>query len=176
MWKYLWGDLMSVQKKKTVHGLEVPCGPNGISVITVLQAIQAHYGYLPREPLIEAAREMNLPLVDLYSVATFYKTFSLVPRGEHEIISCTGTACHVRGAEKVTEEISQALGVEIGSTTEDGQYSLKCVNCVGACALAPVVIADGQYYGQMTPLKARKLFDKASVGNEQPLSPSAGKV
>ncbi len=165
---------MSVQKEKTILGLEVSCGPNGLSIINVLQAIQGHYGYLPRETLKEAARELGVPLVDLYSVATFYKTFRLVPRGKHEIVSCTGTACHIRGAEKVTAEISQVLGVDVGSTTEDEQYSLKCVNCVGACALAPVVIIDRQYYGQMTPLEARKLFAKVSTRDERPVSTAAG--
>ncbi len=157
-------------KKNTVLGLEVPCGPNGVSVITVLQAIQGYYGYLPEEALEKAARELKVPLIDFYSVATFYKNFRLAPQGRREVVTCTGTACHVRGSEKITEEISRTLGVDIGSTTEDGEYSLKCVNCVGACALAPLVIVDGRYYGQMTSLKVRRLFSDNPTKTEQTVS------
>jgi len=145
-----------------ILGLKIPRGPNGISIVTLLQAIQDKYNYLPEELLARAAEEMKVPLIDIYSVATFYKSFSLVPRGRQQIVTCMGTACHVRGSEKVTEEISRVLNVERGSTTADGEYSLECVNCLGACALAPLVIVDGRHYGHMTPLKVRRLFAQAS--------------
>jgi len=101
---------------------------------------------------------MGIPLIDIYSVATFYKSFSLTPKGKHQVVTCSGTACHVRGSEKVTEEISRVLNLKKGTTSKDGEYSLECVNCVGACALAPLVIVDGQNYGHMTPSKVRSLF------------------
>ncbi|MFO7951959.1 MAG: NAD(P)H-dependent oxidoreductase subunit E [Bacillota bacterium] len=151
-------------KTSIVLGLEVPSGPNGVSIVTLLQAIQEKYNYLPEELLKKAAEEMDVPLIDVYSVAKFYKSFSLVPEGRHQIVTCSGTACHVRGSEKITEEISRILGVEVGSTSPDGEYSLKCVNCVGACASAPLVLVDGHYYGNMTPLKVNKLFDHGAKG------------
>ncbi len=157
---------MNTIDTETVLGLKIPRGPNGVSTITLLQAIQEKYNYLPEEVLKRAAKEMNIPLIDLYSVATFYKSFSLVPRGKHEIVTCSGTACHVRGSEKVTEEISRTLGVDRDSTSNDGEYSLKCVNCVGACALAPLVIVDGQYHGHMTPLKVHRLFNSDQSGGK----------
>jgi len=157
---------MKTINKETVLGLEISRGPNGVSVITLLQAIQEKYNYLPEKVLKRAAKEMDIPLIDLYSVATFYKSFSLVPRGKHEVVTCSGTACHVRGSEKVTEEITRTLGVDKDSTSKDGEYSLKCVNCVGACALAPLVIVDGQYHGHMTPLKVHRLFNYDQSGEK----------
>ncbi len=151
-------------KKAIVLGFEVPRGPDGVSIVALLQAIQDKYNYLPEKFLRRAAREMEVPLIDVYSVAKFYKSFSLVPEGRHQIVTCTGTACHVRGSEKITEEISRTLGVEVNSTSPDGEYSLKCVNCVGACASAPLVIVDGEYHGNMTPLKAGKLFAQGAKG------------
>ncbi len=144
--------------KRTVLGLEVPHGPNGVSVVALLQAIQEKYNYLPEELLKQVSQEMEIPLIDIYSVATFYKAFSLIPKGKHQIVTCLGTACHVRGSEKVTEEICRVLNIKRDSTSKDGMYSLECVNCLGACALAPLVIMDGKYYGHMTPLKVRQLF------------------
>jgi len=118
-------------KKEVILGLEVPSGPNGVTIVALLQAIQEKYNYLPEELLSKAAKEMEVPLIDIYSVAKFYKSFSLVPKGRHRVVTCTGTACHVRGSEKITEEISRILGVEVDSTSEDGEHSLECVNCVG---------------------------------------------
>ncbi len=132
---------------------------NNHSLVTMLHQIQETYNYLPENVLRELAKEKNIPLVDLYRVATFYSLFSLTPKGKHKILTCTGTACHVRGSEKVTEEISRVLGIQPGETTEDGEYSLEAVNCLGACALAPLVVVDEQYHANMTPAQIGALFN-----------------
>lgn len=133
---------------------------NGVSLISLLHQIQEHYNYLPEEVLREVAEKTGIPPIEVYRVATFYKAFSLVPRGKHKVVVCCGTACHVRGSEKVVEEISRILGVKPGGTTADARYSLETVNCLGACALAPLVAVDNDYYGRMTPSKIRRLFRK----------------
>ncbi len=143
---------------------------NNHSLVTMLHQIQETYNYLPEHVLRALAKEKNIPLVDLYRVATFYSLFSLTPKGKHKILTCTGTACHVRGSEKVTEEISRVLGIQPGETTEDGEYSLEAVNCLGACALAPLVVVDEQYHANMTPGQVGSLFNgvkKASCQDEE---------
>ena len=133
--------------------------PNNHSIVTLLHEIQDRYNYLPEDVLRQLAGEKNIPLIDVYRVATFYSLFSLKPKGKHKIMTCTGTACHVRGSEKVTEEISRFLGIEPGETTEDGEYSLEAVNCLGACALAPLVVIDEQYHANITPSQIAPLLN-----------------
>ena len=120
-------------------------------LVDILQDIQAEVGYLPKEVLQEASAGLGIPLSRVYSVATFFKAFSLVPRGRHLINVCMGTACHVRGAVKVLEKIEQELKIKRGETTRDLKYTLETVNCVGACALGPMVIIGEDYHGEMTP-------------------------
>jgi NADH-quinone oxidoreductase subunit E len=120
-------------------------------LVDILQDIQAESGYLPKEVLEETSQGLDVPLSRVYSVATFFKAFSLKPRGRHIINVCMGTACHVRGAVKVLEKIEQELGVKTGETTRDLKYTLETVNCVGACALGPMVIIGEDYHGEMTP-------------------------
>lgn len=129
------------------------------TVVSLLQQIQEKYNYLPEEILREVAREKNIPLIDIYSVATFYKAFSLNPKGKHKIVACTGTACHVRGSEKVIREISRRLDIEPGQTTKDGLYSLENVNCLGACALAPLVVIDGKFYANINSSKILEILN-----------------
>jgi NADH-quinone oxidoreductase subunit E len=128
------------------------------SLMRVLEEVQARYRYLPRDALILISESMGVPLSQTYGVATFYNAFSLKPKGRHVINVCTGTACMVRGAKKVLERISERLGIQPGETTEDGQFTLETVNCLGACALGPVVVADGAYSGEMTGTKAEALL------------------
>ncbi len=130
------------------------------SLISILQDIQAEYKYLPKKALEYVARRLNIPRVQVFGVATFFKAFSLKPKGKHQIHVCTGTACHVRGSKKVLEEFERKLGVKAGDTTNDGEYTLETVNCVGACALGPVVVKNKEYRGQMTPLKVEGLLKK----------------
>ena len=124
-------------------------------LVAILQDIQAEYNYLPREALEEAGRGLCVPLSQIYSVATFFKALSLEPRGRHLINVCLGTACHVRGAVKVLEAMERELAISSGETTKDLRFTLETVNCVGACALGPVVIVDGEYHGQMQTEKAK---------------------
>lgn len=120
-------------------------------LVDILQDIQAEVGYLPKEVLQETSEGLGVPLSRVYSVATFFKAFSLTPRGRYLINVCMGTACHVRGAVKVLEKIEQELKVKRGETTKDLKYTLETVNCVGACALGPMVIIGEDYHGEMTP-------------------------
>jgi NADH-quinone oxidoreductase subunit E len=124
----------------------------------LLQDINNEFRYLPREALERVSEILGIPLSQLFSLATFYKSFNLVPRGKHEIHVCMGTACHVRGAQRILERIGHKLQVKPGDTTSDGEYTLDTVNCVGACALGPLVTIDGKYYGKLTLNKADKLL------------------
>ena len=136
-------------------------GKNG-SLIHVLEEIQAEYRYLPQEAMVLVSDWLGIPLSQVYSVATFYHAFSLEPRGEHMICVCTGTACHVRGAVQVLERLESILGVEQGMTTRDRQFTLETGNCLGACALGPVVVFDGEYEGQMNSKKVDRLLKRAT--------------
>jgi NADH-quinone oxidoreductase subunit E len=141
----------------------------GASLISVLEEVQTRYHYLPREAMILVSERLGMPLSQVYSVATFYHAFSLVPRGKHKICVCTGTACHVRGAVQVLDRLKARLGVEPGGTTRDREFTLETVNCLGCCALGPVVVLDDEYEGQMTTKKVDKLLKRAmrQVGEEQ---------
>ena len=128
-------------------------------LVSILQDIQAEYNYLPEEVLVEVSQSLGTPLSQVYSVATFFKAFSLEPRGRNLINVCLGTACHVRGAVKVLEAIERELDIKAGGTTKDLKFTLERVNCVGCCALGPVVIIDGEYYGQMKTDKVKVLLE-----------------
>lgn len=128
------------------------------TLLSVLQGIQAKYGYLPEEKLIETSKTLDMPLIDVYGVATFYKSFSLTPRGRHQVKVCLGTACHVRGANRIGKEVGRKLGIVPGETSEDGEFSLETVMCLGCCAIGPVVVIDGKYYGQVTPTKVESIL------------------
>ncbi|MCK4696274.1 MAG: NADH-quinone oxidoreductase subunit NuoE [Candidatus Cloacimonetes bacterium] len=133
---------------------------NGNSLIPVLQDIQSHYNYLPEEIFDEVSQKMNIPLIDVYGVATFYKSFSLTPKGKHIITVCLGTACHVRGGQRIADRIARELEIEPGETTPDMNFTLETVNCLGACALGPVVVVNGEYHGQMTIQKSISLLNE----------------
>jgi NADH-quinone oxidoreductase subunit E len=130
------------------------------ALIAVLQDIQEKYNWLPPDALKCVSQELDVPLIDVYSVATFYRAFSLTPRGKHLVTVCLGTACHVRGAPGVLDRITERLKIESGCTTPDGQFTLETVNCLGACALAPIVVVDGKYYGKTTVKKTNTILDK----------------
>ncbi len=126
---------------------------NDGGLLSTLQHIQDECGYLPEERLKEVARSLGMSLVDVYGVATFYSAFSFVPRGRHQIKVCLGTACHVRGSSRIRKEIEKRLGIKPGETSEDGEFSLDAVMCLGCCAIGPVVVVDGSYYGHVTTAK-----------------------
>jgi len=145
--------------------LEMHSGQKG-ALIPILQEIQAAYGYLPEEALKMVSRRVKVPLSRIYGVITFYAQFYLTPRGKHLIKACQGTACHVRGASQVLDNLSRELKVNPGETTEDLSFSLETVACVGTCFLAPVIMINEDYYGKLTPKKAmdavKKYFEKAA--------------
>ena len=118
--------------------------------LAVMQDMQRHYSYIPREGLELLAGHVGCKVAELYSMATFYKALSLKPRGKHIIKLCNGTACHIRGSVNLINGINRELGIAPGETTEDGEFTLELVNCLGSCALAPVMVVDETYYGKMT--------------------------
>jgi NADH:ubiquinone oxidoreductase subunit E len=133
-------------------------GGNHDSVISILQDVQSEYHYLPEDALRAVASQLGLPLIRVYGVATFFKAFSLKPRGEHMVTVCLGTACHVRGGPGVVDEVKRRLGIEPNETTEDRGFTLETVNCLGACAVGPIMVVDGKYHGQMSPGKVKKIL------------------
>jgi NADH-quinone oxidoreductase subunit E len=120
------------------------------SVIAVLQDVQEEFHYLPSPALRRISREMAVPLSRILSLATFYRAFSLKPRGRHIVTVCQGTACHVRGGPKILEEFQRKLGLKSGDTTKDNMFTLETVACLGCCAIGPVVVVDGEYHAQTT--------------------------
>lgn len=130
------------------------------AIIAILQDIQDEVNYLPEDALRYVAKALEIPLSKVCSLATFYRAFSLKPRGRHVIHVCLGTACHVRGAVRILEALERNLGIQSGQTDENLQFTLETVNCLGACALGPVVVVDGEYHGQMTPAKVESLLKK----------------
>ena len=133
-------------------------------LISILEEIQAKYSYLPEDALRAVAEETGRSLVDIYGVATFYRAFSLKPRGKHLISVCLGTACHVRGGPGIIEEMERQLEIQAGETTPDNEFTLETVNCVGACALGPVVIIDGHYFSKVKSSKVKKILRSARAG------------
>ncbi len=137
---------------------------NQAGLISLLEEIQAKYSYLPEEALRIVSQKTGTSLVDLYGVATFYRAFSLRPRGKHLISVCLGTACHVRGGEIIASEFQRQLAIKPGETTLDHEISLETVNCLGACALGPIVVADGHYFSNVTVKKVEEIIHKARAG------------
>ncbi len=130
------------------------------TIIGLMQDIHGEYRYLPEEVLLRVSAELDIPMAKLYTLATFYKSFRLEPVGKHHVRVCIGTACHVNGATKIVETLERELGVKSGQTTEDNQFTLETVNCLGACALGPLVLVDGEYHGKIDQGKLKKLLNK----------------
>jgi NADH-quinone oxidoreductase subunit E len=134
-------------------------GRRPCDVLEALQDIQAEFRYLPQEALCRVSESLRVPLIEVFRLANFYKAFSLKRRGRHLITVCEGTACHVQGAPRIVDELLLQLQVRRGETTPDGMFTVETVNCVGACALAPVLIVDGKYYDHTTPGKLRMILE-----------------
>jgi NADH-quinone oxidoreductase subunit E len=141
-------------------------GADRRALISLLLNIQDEFYYLPQEALERVAEKMDVPAVQVYQVARFYKAFSLQPRGKHLVTVCLGTACHVRGGERLVEQLGRLLQVAPGKTTEDRLFTLQAVNCLGCCALGPVMVVDGTYYGKMSATKIEKILNKYRNGKE----------
>lgn len=143
--------------------IERHAGSRG-GLIAALQDIQARYGYLPADALRAVAEETGRPLAEVYGVATFYRSFSLKPRGKHLCSVCLGTACHVRGGQAVARKVEQELGVKPSQTTADREFTLETVNCLGACALGPIMVVDGHYFSNVSTVKVREILGQARNG------------
>ncbi len=129
-------------------------------LVPILQDVQKEFNYLPREALNAVGTILNLPLSRIYELATFYKAFSLKPRGRHQLSLCVGTACHVRGATLLQESIERGLNIKAGETSDDLEFTFETVNCLGACALGPILVVDEEYQGQVTLSKTNKILKK----------------
>ncbi len=145
------------QARQAAEQAVAELGRSPDQLIGVLQNVQKELGYLPKEALKRVSELMGLPIVQVYQVATFFKAFSLEPRGRRIVSVCMGTACHVRQSPLVLQALERALGVRSGQTTPDGEFTLLEVGCLGACALGPVVDVNGRVFGHMTVRKAEKL-------------------
>jgi len=130
------------------------------ALIAILQEIQAEYNYLPQDALKLVSHSLGIPLIDVVGVATFYRAFSLKPRGKHVATVCLGTACHVRGGPKILQEFERILNIQAGETTADGEFTLETVNCLGCCAIGPVVVVDGDYHAQTSIRKVASILKK----------------
>jgi len=130
------------------------------NLIAILQDIQVEYRYLPEEALRFVSRALSIPLIDVVGVATFYRAFSLTPRGEHICKVCLGTACHVRGGPKILEEVERILEIKAGETTVDEKFTLETVACLGCCAIGPVMVVDDEYHAPMSVRKVTTVLDK----------------
>ena len=139
-------------------------------LIEVLQDVQEQHGYISEEAMVTVSKELGMPLMEVYSVASFYKAFSLKPRGKNVITICTGTACHVQGAKLNLNQATGQLGVSPGEMTEDGLFTIENVSCLGACALAPVVTENGCCHNHMTPSKLRKLIKSLQSKDAEEIS------
>lgn len=126
--------------------------------LAILQDIQRKYKYIPKEALVELSKYLNTPISKLYGMATFYKALSLTPKGKNIITVCDGTACHVRSSSVLLDELEKHLQIKTGETTSDGIFSLQTVNCLGSCAIAPVMVINDTYYGKVTPSAIRDIL------------------
>jgi len=152
-------------------------------IIAILQDVQRSYRYLPRDVLEYISARMDLPLARIHHLSTFFRAFSLEPRGRHEIHVCMGTACHVRGAPRILDAFERELEIRAGTTTPDGACTLETVNCIGACALGPVIVVDEKSVGKMNPQRAERVLKQmdlaggaAPAGKQPRKAPAAKKA
>jgi NADH:ubiquinone oxidoreductase subunit E len=159
---------MITRDKADTLELILDCWQGGPShLIEVLQDVQQAQGYISQKAMRTVSQRLGVPQIEVYRVASFYKAFSLTPRGRHLITVCLGTACHVRGAPRMLDEVLGQLRVRPGETTADGLFTVECVNCLGACALGPVVVLDGKYHHHMTPAKLRNLIGSVQEAHQE---------
>ena len=144
---------------KTIQNICKSFGNKAGELINVLHKTQEAFGYLPAEVQQVIARELNVSEAKVYGVVTFYAFFTMKPKGKHKISVCMGTACYVRGAEKVVDELKDELSIEVGEVTPDGKFSLDCLRCVGACGLAPVMLIGEKVYGRIDPKDVRGILE-----------------
>ena len=149
-------DLQAVKEIASEHG------GDRSALISILQDVHAEYNYLPEGSLEVISRETGIPLASIYGVATFFRAFSFEPRGRHIATVCMGTACHVRESSKLLSKAEEKLGISPGETTRDKRFSLETVNCLGCCAVGPLMVVDGDYHGEMTPQRVEAVLEDYS--------------
>ncbi|MCX6565338.1 MAG: NAD(P)H-dependent oxidoreductase subunit E [Candidatus Aminicenantes bacterium] len=142
-------------------------GSRSRDTIPVLHKVQERFGHVPPEALPTIARRLHVSESELYGVLSFYKAFSLRPKDAHTISVCLGTACHVRGGEQIIQELENALGISAGKSTADGLFTLETVNCLGCCAIGPVMVVDGVTQARITPQAARELLARIRAGEKK---------
>ena len=147
---------------QAVREIASKCDGDRSALISVLQDVHAEYNYLPEGSLEVISREMSIPLASVFGVATFFRAFSFEPRGRHLATVCMGTACHVRESSKVLTKAEEKLGIAPGQTTRDKRFTLETVNCLGCCAVGPVMVIDGEYHGEMTPQRVEAVLEDCS--------------
>jgi len=141
-----------------IDGIIKHYGRRESAILAILQDIQVKEKYLPKEALEYVSQKMHIPLVHVFRIATFYNALSLKPRGRHKIDVCLGTACHVRGGDKILEKMERDLGISVGETTKDKRFTLESVHCVGCCSLGPVAVVDGNVFGRVSQEKVPTLL------------------
>jgi NADH-quinone oxidoreductase subunit E len=133
-------------------------GGKEFAILAILQDIQSKEKYLSKEALEEVSQKMHIPMTHVFRIATFYNALSIKPRGRHKVDVCLGTACHVRGGNKIIDKLSRDLGIQVGETTKDKRFTLESVRCVGCCSLGPVMVVDGNVFGRLTQEKVPSLL------------------
>jgi NADH-quinone oxidoreductase subunit E len=152
------------EMKSVVSDVAGRYGGDRDMLIPMMQDIQEAHGYLPRAELDALSSSLGVSIAEIYGIATFYAMFRLMPKGEHTVQLCMGTVCFLKGSGKISEALQKDLGLVPGATTADGKFTFAPVNCVGACALAPVMVVDGEYHGGLTPASALDLLQKVAAG------------
>lgn len=130
------------------------------NLIQILNEVQEAYGYIPKHTQLAISEYLNLNMAEIYGVITFYSRFTLKPKGKYNIAVCLGTACFVKGSEKILDKLKEKLGIDVGQTTKDGKFSIEATRCIGACGLAPVFTVNGEVYGRATPELLEKVIDE----------------
>ncbi len=146
--------------KKTIKEICESFGNKRSELINILHATQEHFGYLPEPVQLEIALNLNMPLAKVYGVVSFYSFFTMTPKGKFPISVCLGTACYVRGAEKIVEALEKELKIKVGQVTEDGKFSLDCLRCIGACGLAPVMMIGDKVHGRLEPEMIKDILNQ----------------
>ena len=155
-------NCMEEKLKAEIQEIMQPYKQEKDNLIPILNDVQVKYGYIPKRAQIEISKYLNIPMAEIYGVITFYSRFTLKPKGKYAISVCLGTACFVKGSEKIMERLKERLKIEEGETTPDGKFSIDSTRCVGACGLAPVFTINGEVYGRATVKKLDEVLDKLS--------------
>jgi NADP-reducing hydrogenase subunit HndA len=149
---------LSADKIEKIDAICRSFGNDPGELINVLHETQSEFGYLPAEVQDVIAQNLRIPVAQVYGVVSFYSFFTMTPKGEHPISICLGTACYVRGSEKILEEFKKELKIDVGETTPDGKFSINCLRCVGACGLAPVVMVGERVFGRVSPESVKQII------------------